>query len=159
MWVVGVGYKEGHRDPLGDNTKSEIVGLGISEVKAVKTLQTYVIDRIKREEVEKISSILLTDNIIQYFSLSRFTSGGGHLNNLVKKRDVWAVEVFFRPGVMDVVGLSVGKAIEDMGIEKANVRTGTTYVIEGKLNEKEIKTICERCLANGLIQTYNYKKL
>jgi len=158
MWVAGVGYKDGYRDPLGENTKADIIGLGISKVSEVKTLQTYVIEGdVNRENVEKAGRELLADSIIQYFNFSAFD--GKHLKNLVKKRGVWAVEVFFKSGVMDVVGLSVAKAIEVMGINGAKVRTGTTYVISGNLTEREIKNICEKCLANGLIQTYNYKRL
>ena len=162
MWVIGVGYREGHRDPLGENTKSDILGLGLCRVSSVKTLQTYVIEGVKKEEAERIGQGLLTDNIIQYFSLASFSDSGKHLKDLVKnvrRRGVWAVEVFFRPGVMDVVGLSVANAIEVMGMKKAKVRTGTTYVIEGKMSEKDVKAVCEKCLANKLIQTYDYRKL
>jgi len=161
MWVVGVGYKDGHRDPLGWNTKSDILQLGITMVKDVKTLQTYVIDgEITGESAGKIGRELLSDSVMQFFSFDRFDGDGGHVKNLVGRRNVWAVEVFFRPGVMDPVGLSVARAIGVLGIPGVKaVRTGTTYVIDGELGESEVKTICEKCLANALIQTYRYKRL
>ncbi len=161
MWVVGVGYMEGHRDPLGENTKADILGLGLSKVSGVRTLQTYVIEGVKRSDAERAGSELLADSILQYFNIAPFSESGKHLKGLVKnvRRGAWAIEVFFRPGVMDVAGLSVAKAIEVMGIKNAKVRTGTTYIIEGSLSEKDVKAVCEKCLANKLIQTYDYRKL
>ena len=161
MWVVGVGYAEGHRDPLGSNTKADILQMGMAKVRDVKTLQTYVIDgKITRENAEMIGRELLSDSVTQFFGFDSFEEDGKHVRNLVDRRGVWAVEVFFRPGVMDPVGLSVAKAIEVIGIpEIRSVRTGTTYIIDGELSEKEVKTICEKCLANGLIQTYRYQRL
>jgi phosphoribosylformylglycinamidine (FGAM) synthase PurS component len=161
MWVVGVGYRDGQKDPLGENTKSEILGLGVPNIAGVKTLQTYVIEGdVAEKEVEKIGRDILADNVIQYFSFDRFGKEGEHIKKLTDKQNVWVVEVFFRPGVMDAVGLSVEKALEVIGIQNArSVRTGTTYVISGNLNEEELKMICEKCLANGLIQNYRYHRV
>lgn len=160
MWVVGIGYKEGQRDPPGNNIKGDIIDLGFSKIEEVKTLQTYIIEGdVKKEEVEKIGKELLTDSVIQYFKFDVFEKDRKHAKNLVGKRNVWIVEVFFRPGVMDAVGLSVEKALEVLGIRKARVRTGTTYVIDGKIGENELKTICKKALANDLIQTYRYQRL
>ena len=160
MWVVGVGYNNDQKDPAGENAKNDIIELGFSGVKEVRTLQTYVIDGvINGKEVEKIAGELLADKIIQFFNYSQFSAEGRHAKNLVQSRNVWAVEVFFRKGVMDPVGLSVEKAVGMMGISGVSVRTGTTYVIKGELKGSELKTICEKCLANGMIQTYRYQRL
>jgi phosphoribosylformylglycinamidine synthase PurS subunit len=161
MWVVGVGYRQGYRDPMGENTKSDILGLGPYNINDVRTLQTYVIDgEIEVTEAEKIGKELLADGIMQYFSFSRFSGAGEHVKKLAGAKNAWVVEVFFRPGVMDPVGLSVAKAIGILGVRKVkSVRTGTTYVIRGELDESEIKAICEKCLANGLIQTYTYRRI
>jgi phosphoribosylformylglycinamidine (FGAM) synthase PurS component len=160
MWVVGVGYREGQKDPLGENTKSDILDLGFSGVSEVKTLQTYVIEGgVGKKEVESIGKELLADNVVQFFNFDRLGKDGEHVGNLVNKRKAWAIEVFFRRGVMDAVGLSVERALEVLGVQNAKARTGTIYVISGDLEESEIKTICEKCLANGLIQTYRYRRL
>lgn len=160
MWVVGVGYKDDQKDPVGENTRGDILDLGFSKVQDVKTLQTYVIEgEIQKEEIGKIGKELLVDSVIQYFNFNRLSEDGEHLKKLVDKKNVWVVEVFFRSGVMDAVGLSVEKALEVLGTKKAKVKTGTTYVIKGDINEKQLKTICEKCLANEMIQTYRYRRL
>jgi len=161
MWVIGVGYGEGHKDPLGSNTRSEIAQLGMTGVSGVKTFQTYVIDgQLDEKNACRIGGELLSDKVVQFFSCEKFDKDGGHVKGMVRARGAWAVEVFFRPGVMDPVGLSVAKAIEVLGIEGVkSVRTGTTYVLEGNLNEADVKAICEKTLANPLIQTYRYERL
>lgn len=160
MWVVGVGYGKGQKDPLGENTRSEMLDMGFSGVKAVSTLQTYVIEGdVKEKDVERIGKELLVDSVIQNFSFSRLGKDGEHVESLVGERGLWVVEVFFRPGVMDPVGLSVERAIGVLGLGEARVRTGTTYMISGDLGEEELKSVCKRVLANGLIQTYRYHRL
>ena len=160
MWVVGVGYREGQKDPLGENTKGDILDLGFSKVDEVKTLQTYVIEgELSKEEIDRVGKDILVDNVVQYFSFDSMGENGKHVRNLVGRKNAWAVEVFFRPGVMDPVGLSVEKAIDVLGLGKPKVRTGTTYILTGDLKEDELKVICEKCLSNGLIQTYMYHRL
>lgn len=160
MWVVVVGYKKGQKDPAGENARGDMLDTGFSGVRDVRTLQTYVIGgEVPEDMIRKAGEELLADRIVQYFSFDRFGEGGEHLENVVKERDVWVAEVFFRPGVMDVVGLSVEKAMEVLGAREASVRTGTTYVIRGELGDKEMESVCRKCLANELIQTYTYRRL
>ena len=160
MWVVGVGYKHEHRDPAGENAKADILGLGPYDVKNVKTLQTYVIDGdLESGDAERIGRELLADGVVQYFKFSHFSEDGSHAA-FAGASNAWIVEVFFKPGVMDPVGLSVASAISVLGVTSVkSVRTGTTYVIEGELSESEVKAICEKCLANGMIQTYAYRRI
>ncbi|MCK5022582.1 MAG: phosphoribosylformylglycinamidine synthase subunit PurS [Candidatus Aenigmarchaeota archaeon] len=160
MWVVGVGYKDGQKDPLGKNVSSDIAELGFSNVTDVKTLQTYVFEsEISKEGVENAAKELFTDNVIQYFNFSKFDENGAHVNNLVKEKNVWVVEVFFKQGVMDPAGLSVQNALDILGHKDMKVKTGTFYVISGNVSEDELKDICSRYLTNEMIHTYRYHRL
>lgn len=77
----------------------------------------------------------------------------------MKKNKTWAVEVFYKAGVTDAVGDSVRKGIEDIGIKGVNsVRTAQKYIINGKLDKKDIENICENLLANPVVQTYKIIK-
>ncbi len=169
MWVVGVGYLDGNADPMGRNAKSDILQYGIAGVAEVRTLQTYLIDGdVPRDAIERIGEELLADKVVQFFRFDAFDEGGKHVKSIAPaagssgaaKGSAWAVEVFYRPGVMDPVGLSVAKAIEVIGIRGVkSVRTGTTYIIRGKLSEDEVRSVCEKCLANALVQTYRYQRV
>ena len=70
------------------------------------------------------------------------------------------VEIGFRPGVLDPEAQAIGKALGALGF--AGVReVRKTRVIELELEgsdkaaaEAEVKAMCERLLANPVIETY-----
>jgi phosphoribosylformylglycinamidine (FGAM) synthase PurS component len=51
-------------------------------------------------------------------------------------------------------------AIEILGVEGVkNVSAGNKFLIIGDVTEENVRKICERVLANGLIQEYSYRKI
>lgn len=70
------------------------------------------------------------------------------------------VEVFLKPGVLDVQGKAVEHALHDLGFGGvANVRIGKRFSFEAppEVSEADVRTICEQVLANGVIETYTIK--
>jgi phosphoribosylformylglycinamidine synthase len=71
------------------------------------------------------------------------------------------VRVFLKPGVLDVQGKAVENALHGLGwAGAANVRVGK--VIEFDLEagdraaaEKDVKAMCDKLLANPVIEAYN----
>ncbi|MDI6826438.1 MAG: phosphoribosylformylglycinamidine synthase subunit PurS [Candidatus Aenigmarchaeota archaeon] len=158
-WIVEVGYKKEATDPVGFLTKKEIEDLGIEGVKDVRTINTYIIDGdISEDDVKKICEELLSDSQIQHFGYS-----DENVKKLITEHgfpEAWLVEVTFKPGVTDAVGLSTLNAIEIMGIDGVrNVSTGEKYLIFGDVSEEDVEKICKRILANELIQNYSYRKI
>jgi phosphoribosylformylglycinamidine (FGAM) synthase PurS component len=159
-WVVGVGYREGSADPLGMNVRKDIEDLRIGSVRGVKTLQTYVISgNATKEEMENVCRELFSDGMVQFYNFDTFREDGSHLKKLVKDRGVWVAEVRFKPGVMDPVGLSSERAIKILGVNVDSVHTGTAFVIDGDLSEKEMEAVCRKSLANGMIQTFSFRRI
>jgi phosphoribosylformylglycinamidine (FGAM) synthase PurS component len=158
VWIVEVGYKNGVTDPIGFLIKKEIEDLGIKEVQEVKSISTYFIDgQVTENDVKKICEELLSDSQIQNYGYV-----SENLNKGLKKDfpGAWLIEVKFKPGVTDAVGISTLNAIELLGVDMAtNVNTSNKYVIIGDIVEEQIKKICDKCLANSLIQDYSYTKL
>jgi len=158
VWIIEVGYKKGVTDPVGFLTKKEIDDLGIHSVKEVRSISTYTITgNIGEEEVRKIGEELLSDNQIQEFGYRGIgvSKGLGH-----DVHNGWLVEVGFKLGVMDAVGLSAAKAIEILGVgEVKEVKTGNKFLIIGDISEEDVKKICERVLANSLIHKYRYSRI
>jgi phosphoribosylformylglycinamidine (FGAM) synthase PurS component len=157
VWIVEIGYKNHVTDPIGYLTKKEIEDLGIQGVQDVKSISTYMIDgEITEDDVKKICEELLSDNQIQRYKYA------DDKEKLRIKIDfpAWLVEVNFKEGVTDAVGLSTLNAIEILGVESVrNVSAGNKYLIIGDIPEETVKQICERILANGLIQNYSYRKI
>jgi phosphoribosylformylglycinamidine (FGAM) synthase PurS component len=157
VWIVEIGYKNHVTDPIGYLTKKEIEDLGIQGVKDVKSISTYMIDgEVTENDVKRICEELLSDNQIQRYKYA------DDKEKLRIKVDfpAWLVEINFKEGVTDAVGLSTLNAIEILGVEGVrNVNAGNKYLIIGDVPEETVKKICERVLANGLIQDYSYRKI
>jgi len=158
VWILEVGYKKDVTDPVGFLTKKEIEDLGIKGVEKVKSINTYVIDGdVKEEDVKKICEELLADNQIQHYGYR-----GKNIDKSIKHEfpNAWLVEVGFKPGVMDAVGLSTLSAIEILGIYNVReVKTRNKYLIIGDITEEQVRKICKRCLVNPLIQHYSYQRI
>lgn len=148
-WLVRVGYKDEKFDPLGRLAKNDALDLGISGVKSVRSMPTYIIEgEISEDEVRRICDELLADPIIQQYWVE---NGSGE----AKLNFDWMVEVYFKPGVTDPVAESVKEGIQVLGIEGVKeVKTGTTYLLIGDISRRDVETVCNKCLANPIIQIY-----
>ena len=70
------------------------------------------------------------------------------------------VHVFLKPGVLDVQGKAVENALHGLGwSDVADVRVGKTIEFDLKAGDKaaaeaEVKAMCEKLLANTVIESY-----
>jgi phosphoribosylformylglycinamidine synthase len=70
------------------------------------------------------------------------------------------VEVFLKPGVLDVEGKAIEGALHGLGFaEVSSVRVGKTIefdlaAADRASAEAEVKTMCDRLLANTVIEGY-----
>lgn len=156
VWVVGVTYKQDDFDPIGPGKKSEILDLGL-KVDQVKAMHVYFVHgTISEGEIKRACEELFADQIIQNFL---YIQGGNSLA-LVDDTDAWVVQVKSKPGVTDAVGESARKAMLLIGIKGVEkVESAFTYTIKGKIDEEQLKRICEKVLGNPLIHDYKYVRV
>jgi len=70
------------------------------------------------------------------------------------------VQVFLKPGVLDVQGKAVESALHGLGWSGAsNVRVGRTITFDlaaggAAAAEAEVKAMCDKLLANPVIESY-----
>jgi len=70
------------------------------------------------------------------------------------------VEVFLKPGVLDVQGKAIEGALHGLGFpDVAHVRVGKTIsfdldAADRTSAESEVKSMCDRLLANTVIESY-----
>ena len=70
------------------------------------------------------------------------------------------VEVFLKPGVLDVEGKAIEGALHGLGFASvSDVRVGKTISFDLGGNDRaaaeaEVKSMCERLLANTVIESY-----
>ncbi|MDP7636454.1 MAG: phosphoribosylformylglycinamidine synthase subunit PurL, partial [Phycisphaerae bacterium] len=67
------------------------------------------------------------------------------------------IEVHLKAGVMDPVAASAEKAIEDMGIAVAAVRTARRYELAGEVGDEHRGTITRKLLANPVIEDIHFR--
>ena len=153
IWSVEVCYRSDKRDALGASVKADIKDdLGLS-VESISFVDVYSINaEITEKESQKIASQLLSDPVIQEYSV----------NEPLKANFDWEIVVELNPDVTDNVGLAAKHGIEDLLVGKMRenefVKYSRKYLLRGKISENEIKRICEDLLSNSVIEKYSYKK-
>jgi len=71
---------------------------------------------------------------------------------------IYRIEVTTRRGHPDPVALGIKKDIEDLGFKNRidEVRIVSVYLIDGKISERQIRTICEDLLIDRITETYSF---
>jgi phosphoribosylformylglycinamidine synthase len=68
---------------------------------------------------------------------------------------VYRIEVLVREGFADPRSEGLQKDILDLGIRTVNrVRVSSIYLLEGKLNDKELLAVCRELLADPIVEEY-----
>ncbi|MGB9677363.1 MAG: phosphoribosylformylglycinamidine synthase subunit PurS [Candidatus Ratteibacteria bacterium] len=147
FWIVEIYKKKNIRDVFGEDIKKSIEELGIFGINEVKVSNLYKIEcNTEKKNIEKITKELFIDNVSEDYSIYKKRK---------REKNYWIIEIFLKDGVTDPVGETAKKTITESGILKnVNVKTGKKYYIKGKINEAQIKEICEKILANTLIHNF-----
>src|SRR5216684_3777611 len=120
----------------------------------VRTAQLYYLTgKLTSSEIEQLSAQLLVDSVIQKATIS--SSDGELPTHSQQASSLHTIDVFFHPGVTDTLAESVlaGAAMLDIcGLER--VQTGSRYLLDARLGEKEVQAIAEALLYNPVIQRY-----
>ena len=149
LYKIEIKDKPGIFDAVGVGIKKDILDLGIKSVERVSFVQAYIIEgSLFPDDVRRICEELLVDRIAQDYSVNEpgeHNSSTGH--------NEFIVEVAYNAGVMDPVEDSTLKGIRDLGINSvSSIKTAKKYLIRGRLNDIQLKTVAEKLLYNKLIQ-------
>ncbi|MEK6737126.1 MAG: phosphoribosylformylglycinamidine synthase subunit PurS, partial [Planctomycetota bacterium] len=143
---IEVFFKQGTPDPLGNNVQSEIETFGFSGITEVRVCQVFVIfGEVNAGVLDSIAQKLLVDAVTQGYQVLA-------ANYVVSEPKYHIVEVSRKPGVMDPVEQSALKALGDVGITVAGLKTAHKYLISGNVPIATIRTIATRVLANTKIE-------
>ncbi len=155
LFVIRVGYNAEVHDPVGAGVKSgirELVGVS-GLVDDVRAFSVYTVEGdLSKEQVEGAGRELFSDPVVQNFSVDSvpgLPSGG------------WLIEVRNRPGVTDAIGETALNGIRGLlGLEGASsVHSGIDYFIKGELDRNAVEAVCEKLLANRLIQEWRISRI
>lgn len=72
----------------------------------------------------------------------------------------WKIEVSKKTNIIDHEGAQLVKDIEDLGIKGVNsVSVFNVFIIEGKIEQNEIKHICINLLSDPITEEFNIKSI
>ena len=157
MWIVGIRYKDATVDPHVQELSKVILDLGIKGINQIERIVVYAITGTQTErELEIICKELLVDPLIQYY---RYSSPKQSLLDLVtdqRERGKWLALIQYRPSVTDPSEERIRNGIRVLGIETVySVKTASLYMFQGSLTKQVVETICEKVLANDVIQVHS----
>ncbi len=146
IWRIEVKEKGGIPDSIGSAVARDIADLGVSAIRDVRVVSTYLLEGdISQEDVKRICEELLIDPVVQEFSFA--------LSRHQQSADHHIVEIAYNSGVMDPTEASTMKGIRDLGITSVKaVRTARQYHLFGFISPKELESITRGVLMNKLIQ-------
>jgi phosphoribosylformylglycinamidine (FGAM) synthase-like enzyme/phosphoribosylformylglycinamidine (FGAM) synthase PurS component len=113
-------------------------------------------------QIDQLTGQLLVDPVIQEVA-PRFIVGarfivGRSLDEPLQDSSFHIVDVFFHPGVTDTLAGSVLAGAHMLGITGLEqVETGQRYTLDGRLSERDVRTIAEELLYNPVIQHYTLR--
>src|SRR3954470_6135209 len=135
-------------DPVGEAVRHQIAEFG-SDVGPIETARIFLVDTdADTADIVRAARELLADPVAEK---SELVAPGGDDNGDSR------IEIHLKPGVMDPVASSTEMALRDMGLPVREVRTGRAYRIKGRVDQRELKRIAERVLANGVIESVHFE--
>lgn len=152
--LIEIRPKEKRFDPEAHHlepTLKRIAGLRVNEV---GTAQLYrLVGELDKTDQQRATNELLCDPVIQIAKDGTYRS-----SDFPKNKTPQAVfDVWYKSGVTDVVGSSVLKAVQDLGLRGIeDVRYGQRIYVWGKATEKIFKEQVAPQFGNTLIQDIHY---
>lgn len=148
--------REKEFDAEGLNRQRDIRDLGITRISDVRSSQLYHLQgELSESAIQQIAQDLLADPVSQLVKVTQ------HEEELTKGlAGGITVNIWFKPGVMDVISESVRLGVRDLGISGLkSVASGRGYLLGGNLSESDIHLIATKLLSNPLIQDYRVYRL
>jgi phosphoribosylformylglycinamidine (FGAM) synthase PurS component len=145
-YLIEVSHRPGVSDPVGKGLAHDIHHLALARVKGVLSAQLYrLAGSISESERKRIAEDLLCDPIIQEYREDTPVKSA-------RKQGALVIDVWYKPGVTDVVGESVLKGIRDLSIQGVKeVRTGRRYHLQGVTRQEIAQKIALALLVNPLV--------
>ena len=132
----------------GETLRHQIRELGIT-VGPILSSRVFLIDAdANRTQIESLAGPLLADPIVESAAIFDLPTTPPHQSR---------IEVHLKPGVMDPVAESTELALRDLGLNVGAVRTGRAFVFSEMVDHGDLRTIANRILANGVIESVHFE--
>ena len=146
VYRIAVDAQRPELDSHGAAVLGDIRELPLAHITQVASSRLFLLDGdFDATVAERIAGELLTDPVTERFSVVEAAAFTPDANTS-------AVEVHFKPGVMDPVAASTLLAVRDFGIAIDGAQTARRYVIDGAASADELRRIAGSILFNDCIE-------
>lgn len=146
LWEVAIRPADENRDREGKRTLSEAAHLGLGSIRAVSAGHSFLIEaEASAEEIRRIAAAALVDPVVEAFAVRALPSPE-------KANGERLLNVLFKPGVTDNVGLSTKAALAAGGLAVSAVATVRTYRVNGDAADGDVARLRTKVLANDAIE-------
>lgn len=137
-------------DTTGRQFRQSLLDFGIHSVSQVRSGRVFLIELEPGhgdtwEGADRIARELLTDPVVEACRITRET------DPIEDPADGLALEVHFKPGIMDNTAQSTRLALEDMGFDVRSVRTARRYELRPMPDDRDVSRI-SRLVGNTCIE-------
>ena len=147
LWEVAIQPIEGAADREGERTLAHAKALGLGSIRQVRSGRSFLIEAESDEAtLRKLAAAVLSDPVVERFSLHQLPSrqNGSRSERLLN--------VLFKPGVTDNVGLSTRDALRAGGLDAEAVATVRTYRVNSDASDADLERLSSKALANDAIE-------
>ena len=127
---------------------NEAQALGALTVTHVRSARAFLLQSssITEAELHRAAQTLLVDPVVETFQLIRIDTANSGSSRLP------ILNVLFKPGGTDNVGMSTQKALVDLGFDVEAVATGRKYWFNPSTSSADLDRLAKRVLANDAIE-------
>ena len=147
LWEIEITPAEGSVDREGISALAECKLRNLSSIRSVRSARSYLIEGTLDESAVSQAADLLSDDVVEERVLRTLPhesdpqQQGEHLLN-----------VLYKPGVTDNVGLTASRALQNLNIPAEQVATCRKYWVNADASEDEVARFASRVLSNDSIE-------
>lgn len=147
LWEVAIEPADGLQDREADRVQTAARGLGLSSVRTVRSGRSFLVQGdADAEHVQQLARTALADPVVETFTVHPLPAANG------VSPGMRLLNVLFKPGVTDNVGLSTRDALAAAGWNVSAVATVRTYRVNDDVTDADLDRLLTKVLANDAIE-------
>ena len=160
LWEVEVSPAANEVDREAARVVNEAQALGASTVKTARSARSFLLQAasLSEADVVRAARVLLVDPVAEVCRVTsvecRVPDNSAHSSSGTQHSALSTrlLNVLFKPGVTDNVGMSTQKALVDLGFNVEAVATGRKYWFNEGASSADLDRVTKRVLANDAIE-------
>jgi phosphoribosylformylglycinamidine synthase II len=146
LWEVEIRPAANEIDRAGADVLARAKLVGAESVREVQAGHSYLIEGdLDAAAIQRRAVPLLADSVTEVATVHQLPLTTHH-------SPLTTLNVLFKPGVTDNVGLTATKALQDFGLAVERVATCRKYWVNGDANAADLNRLAEKVLANDAIE-------